>query len=116
MLVRSYYSPRARGHYQHGQAQIKICQPMAGASLGIFPKGWASSPVFGVPVHGFEIRRKLTGCEFLLPTTEGELVKVSDQDIVQHLIGEVSLYASPVLFKVIVLHALRLGYDGERRG
>jgi hypothetical protein len=89
---------------------------MAGASFGIFPKGWASSPVFPVPVAGFEIRRKLTGREFLLPSTEGELVTVSDQDIVQHLIGEVSLYVSPVLFKVIVLHALRLGHDGEHRG
>ena len=72
---------------------------MAGAKLGIFPKGWASSPVSPVPVAGFEIRRKLTGREFLLPTTEGELVKVSDQDSVQLLIGEVSLYVSPVLFR-----------------
>ena len=69
-----------------------------------------------VPVRGFEIRRKITGREFHLPETEGVLIKVSVQDIVQLFIGEVSLYVSPVLFKVIVLHVLRLGYDAKRRG
>jgi hypothetical protein len=56
---------------------------MASGVLYISPKGRTSSSMTDIPVATFEIRRQVPVNKRRAPTAGGELVEVSDQNVIQ---------------------------------
>jgi hypothetical protein len=77
--------------------------------FNVAPERRASSSVVNVPIAAFKLARQVAVSELSVPSAKGELVEVSDQDVVQFFVSQVRLNAMPVSLQVVVLHTPGLG-------
>jgi hypothetical protein len=71
---------------------------MTSGVLDVLPKRWAPASVVYVPIAGFEFTRKVSVSKLPAPSAKGELIEVSDQNVIELLVGEMWFNTMPVLF------------------
>jgi hypothetical protein len=59
------------------------------------------------PVATLKLVRKVPVGEFLTPAAPCELIEVSDEDIVEFLVGKVGLYVSPISGQIVISDTIR---------